>query len=69
MEKFLIINPYGEATLVTKISDEDRQLEADGELEIYKVTSDSDITVSRAMFSSDDLTAEPSLQELETEVG
>lgn len=66
MELYLLVNPYGETALKEKLSPEDRQLEADGELEIYKLTSASDITVERATYDSED--SEGSFTALEKEV-
>lgn len=47
MELYLIYSPYGETFLKKELSAEDKQLEFDGELEIYRISSPQDIAVSR----------------------
>lgn len=64
MDIFLIYSPYGETVAKSSLSDEDKRLESDGELEIYKISAPQAITLSRITFG-DDLSESESPLEVE----
>jgi hypothetical protein len=62
MDLYLIFSPYGETVLKTEISAEDKQLEYDGELEIYKVSAPASLSISRVTSDESGNTADTPLE-------